>query len=257
MKPDTESTLSTQSSRDIADWNNIADTYAQHTDAASPNPMYAHLADVLWDCMGELNGLNVLDLGCGDGGFCHMMQDTGANVIGIDGSGKLLDHARKRCPNVEFVQADLAHGIPANFLDRYTQSFDRILSTMILMDIPDLTLLMRDVAQLLTRFGRLVFVILHPCFFQYKIHFDEEAQVWYRKVTNYYDPQVWRIESFGGHNHYHRNLTYYTELLRSNKLAITRLVEPEWNPEAANPNAHVPRQWPICLVVEAQPLSVR
>ncbi|MEZ4679369.1 MAG: hypothetical protein R2932_34630 [Caldilineaceae bacterium] len=29
------------------------------------------------------------------------------------------------------------------------------------------------------------------------------------------------MESFGGHNHYHRNLTYYTELLRTNGFAIT------------------------------------
>ncbi len=67
----------------------------------------------------------------------------------------------------------------------------------------------------------------------------------------------WRIiktPRFGGHNHYHRNLTYYADLLRTNNLAITRLYEPEWNPQPDSENAHVVRRWPICLLVEARPM---
>lgn len=251
MKPSEERSGITQSSRDIVDWNQIAAEYATQGDGPTSNPMYTHLASVLWECLGDLTDRNVLDLGCGDGWLSQMMSKAGANVWGIDGAEKLLEFARLRCPGREFVQADLAYGIPAQ-----AQKFDRIVSTMVLMDIPDLTLLIQDVSRLLAKTGRFIFVILHPCFFQYKIHFAEETQEWFRRVTNYQDPQVWRIESFGGHNHYHRNLTYYTELLRANNLAITRLYEPEWTPQPASENAHVSRQWPICLVVEARPFLI-
>lgn len=246
----TSATMATnQSSRDIADWNTIAERYIGDKDDSTQNPMYLQFQPVLWDALGDLTGLNVLDLGCGDGWLSHLMHAAGAKVLGIDGSDKLLEFARSRHSAIEFVQADLALGLPAG-----DQKFDRIVSTAVLMDIPVLDRLFSDIGQCLTNAGRFIFVILHPCFFRYRIHFDEASQVWYRKVTNYQDPQVWRIEDFGGHNHYHRNLTYYADLLRVNGLAITRLYEPEWNPDPESENAHVVRQWPISLLVEARPL---
>lgn len=246
----TSATMATnQSSRDIADWNTIAERYIGDKDDSTQNPMYLQFQPVLWDALGDLKGLNVLDLGCGDGWLSHLMHAAGAKVLGIDGSDKLLEFAQSRHSAIEFVQADLALGLPAG-----DQKFDRIVSTAVLMDIPVLDRLFSDIGQCLTNAGRFIFVILHPCFFRYRIHFDEASQVWYRKVTNYQDPQVWRIEDFGGHNHYHRNLTYYADLLRTNGLAITRLYEPEWNPDPESENAHVVRQWPISLLVEARPL---
>lgn len=244
---------SPQSTHDIADWNKIADQYIQNDDYDdhTQNPMYTQLEAVLWESLGELSGLNVLDLGCGDGWLSQLMHEAGAQVIGVDGSVRLLDHARSRHPDIHFVQADLAQGLSPFDHGR----LDRIVSTMVLMDIPDLTQLMRDVSKVLASRGRFIFTILHPCFYQYKINFDEGAQDWYRKVTNYQDEQVWRIDSFGGHNHYHRNLTYYVDLLRTNDLAITRLYEPEWHPQPENENAHVVRRWPICLLIEARPMK--
>lgn len=246
-----EDVATTQSSRDIADWNTIAENYTGDFNKSIHNPMYLQLKEVLWDSLGNLNGLNVLDLGCGDGWLSRLLHEAGATVLGIDGSERLLEYARSNHSDIEFLQADLAHGIPSR-----DQVFDRIVSTTVLMDIPVLDRLFSDVRKFLAGTGRFIFVILHPCFFRYRIHFDEASQVWYRKVTNYQDAQVWRIDDFGGHNHYHRNLTYYADLLRHNGLAITRLYEPEWNPEPARDNAQVVRQWPICLLVEARPLLI-
>lgn len=245
------SDIAQQSSRDIADWNRIAAQYATNDGHADPaqNPMYFQMKDLLWESLGDLNGLHVLDLGCGHGWFSHLLRQAGADVLGVDGSASLLEHARHHYPDINFVQADLALGLPP--VDR---QFDRVVSTMVLMDIPDLALLFKDIRQALASMGRFIFTILHPCFFQYKIHFDEAAQVWYRRVTNYQDAQTWRIESFGGHNHYHRNLTYYTELIRANGMAITRLHEPELTVPPDQENAEVVRRWPIMLFVEARPL---
>ena len=243
-----------QSNSDIADWNRIADRYVDQDGQDDPtqNPMYQQLHEELWDSLGDLNGLKVLDLGCGHGWLSQMMNAAGAEITGIDGAEKLLEYARGRCPEGEFVQADLADGMPS-----FGKKFNRIVSTMVLMDIPDLSLLMRDVSQALTEDGRFIFTMLHPCFFRYKINFDEANEEWYRRVTNYQDAQVWRVDSFGGHNHYHRNLTYYSDLLKANNLAITRLFEPEWNPEPENDHAHVVRRWPLCLLVEARPLAIQ
>lgn len=241
-----------KSNLDIEDWNRIADRYLDNGDSGGPtaNPMYLQLKSVLWECLGDVHGLQVLDLGCGDGWFSSVLVDASASVVSIDGSLRLLEHGQARDRRVTFLQADLALGLPEGL-----EKFDRVVSLMVLMDIPELDLLFADLRNVIAETGRFIFVILHPCTFQYKIQFDEARQEWYRRMTNYQDQQVWRIDSFGGHNHYHRNLTYYADLLRRHRFAITRLYEPEWNPEPSAENAHVVRRWPICLLVEARPMQ--
>jgi len=55
--------------------------------------IYRQLEPVLWDSLGELAGLNVLDLGCGHGWLSGKLQAAGARVTGIDGSAELLEKA--------------------------------------------------------------------------------------------------------------------------------------------------------------------
>lgn len=244
-----EAAVTSQSSKDIEEWNRAAPQYASYDQVNEPttNPMYTHLKAVFWETLGDLQGRRVLDLGCGDGWLSHLIDKASAQVIGIDGSVRLLELARERYPQLDYVQWDLAQGLPQQ-LDH----FDCIVSTMVLIDIPDLTRLMQDLRNELTEDGRLIFVILHPCFYGYKRHYDASTGEWYRKVTNYQDPQTWHVESFGGHNHYHRNLTYYTELLRTKSFAITHLFEPEWKLDT-EPTEPSRRQWPITLPIEARP----
>jgi ubiquinone/menaquinone biosynthesis C-methylase UbiE len=47
---------------------------------------------ILSDNMGDLNGKRVLDLGCGIGRFTKLLQDLGADVIGIDSCNDMLKH---------------------------------------------------------------------------------------------------------------------------------------------------------------------
>lgn len=50
---------------------------------------------------------SVLDAGCGSGLFSSMAIATGADVIGIDAAPGLLEIARKRNPNNNFLEGDL------------------------------------------------------------------------------------------------------------------------------------------------------
>jgi len=43
-------------------------------------------------------GLNVLEIGCGEGHLCNILSYAGANVTGIDYSEKQIDRARKKYP---------------------------------------------------------------------------------------------------------------------------------------------------------------
>ncbi|MCW3089476.1 MAG: hypothetical protein JWP81_545 [Ferruginibacter sp.] len=49
----------------------------------------------------------LLDAGCGAGLFCRMAVSTGAQVMGVDAATGLLEIARKRNPNIGFLEEDL------------------------------------------------------------------------------------------------------------------------------------------------------
>ena len=59
---------------------------------------------------------------------------------------------------------------------------------------------------------------------------DKQPGQPFRAVTGYHREEVWRIKGFGGHNHYHRSLTFYFELLRKDGLKVSRFFEPEHIP---------------------------
>jgi hypothetical protein len=58
-----------------------------------------------------------------------------------------------------------------------------------------------------------VFTILHPAVFSRSIIDEGPGGQRHRKVTGYLSHQTRWIESFGGHRHYHRPLSWYVERL--------------------------------------------
>lgn len=53
-------------------------------------------------------GATVLDLGCGTGEpIGQYFADAGFHVTGVDGSTKMLEIARKRCPKMRFILHDM------------------------------------------------------------------------------------------------------------------------------------------------------
>jgi SAM-dependent methyltransferase len=53
------------------------------------------------------NGTNLLDIGCGAGGFCVKASQQGINVSGFDASERLIEIARQRMPQTDFRIGDI------------------------------------------------------------------------------------------------------------------------------------------------------
>ncbi|MBV9193504.1 MAG: methyltransferase domain-containing protein [Solirubrobacterales bacterium] len=53
------------------------------------------------------HGTELLDLGCGAGGFCRLAADAGARVTGIDAAAGMLEIARERVPGGRFDVGDV------------------------------------------------------------------------------------------------------------------------------------------------------
>lgn len=234
------------SEKDIEDWNRIAQTYTEF--AGPDDPINQQFRPALWESLGDLNGKTVLDLGCGAGWLSQQMVSAGATVIGVDGSIELVKKAQEDFPNIRFIQHDLSGGLPA-----LNTRFDIVIANMVLMDIPELSTLFQSVKTVLKPKGKFIFTMQHPCFFNMKTARDENG-VPHRKVTGYLQPEIWRMHSFGGHNHYHRSLTYYFDLLRTNQMAVTRLYEPQhivMQVEKAGDDLPFYQNVPVFIYIEA------
>jgi len=113
--------------------------------------------------IGEVNGLHVLEVACGNGRLARRLARRGASVIAVDASGAMILHAREReaetPTGTEYRVADAA------LLDALADgSFDLAVAGMALMDIADAEGALREVGRVLRVGGRLVASMIHPCF---------------------------------------------------------------------------------------------
>lgn len=217
------------SSADRAAWDRSAKTYASLV--GGPDDSFRRRFEPFLERWLPVDTPRVLDLGCGHGWLAASMAGRGAQVVGVDGSTKLVARARAEHPAIRFEVADLTDGLPAGL-----GLFDAVVSHMVLMDLPVLDRLLRDTTARLTEGGVLVASILHPAFFWQQPVYEEPR---HRRVTGYLEHEEWRIDSFGGHRHYHRPLSWYVQQLRDAGLVVVDLEEPPTLPAHRTPE----RDW--------------
>jgi 2-polyprenyl-3-methyl-5-hydroxy-6-metoxy-1,4-benzoquinol methylase len=67
------------------------------------------LDPVMLDACGKVEGLNVLDCGCGEGRFCRMLAECGAKyVLGLDLCELMIEAAQKlKCESETYLVHDV------------------------------------------------------------------------------------------------------------------------------------------------------
>jgi ubiquinone/menaquinone biosynthesis C-methylase UbiE len=98
-------------------------------------------------------GLSVLELGCATGDLLAAVGP--ARGLGVDLSRRMVEKARRKYPDLQFVEAD------ATFFDT-TERFDRILINNVLEYVEDIQSLLRNCRRLLTPRGRVLISSLNP-----------------------------------------------------------------------------------------------
>jgi SAM-dependent methyltransferase len=147
------------------------------------------LDDAFLKFLGPVKQLQVLDAGCGEGSLCRKLAEQGAQVTGIDLSGKLIDAAQKQ-------EAASPHGIQYHvdsFTDLSTvpsKHFDRVVSHMALMDSPHLDNTFEAFNRVLKNNGQVIFSVKHPFITQRDINTKlvgpDRIQMSY--TGSYFDP---------------------------------------------------------------------
>ena len=111
--------------------------------------------------MPDMNGLDVVDLGCGFGWFCRWAAEQGAvSVLGLDVSEKMLERARAETADarIRYDRADLEK------LQLPKAGFDLVYSSLAFHYIKGFAGLLTTIRQALRPGGRLIFSIEHPIY---------------------------------------------------------------------------------------------
>ncbi len=120
--------------------------------------------------------------------LANRLNDLGAIVTGVDLSEALLSYANKLTNRVNWIHDD------AMTLQKIEdESFDMVISCLMLMDVPDHKAVFKQSCRILKSNGLMIWLIMHPCF---QSPFSHPLEDGARKVYQY-APQYWKSHGNG------------------------------------------------------------
>lgn len=127
----------------------------RHADVSSPNLV---MEDPAFRAeLGDVAGLDVFDLGCGDGTFGTQCVAAGCgSFTGVDSAQGMIDRAKASLPGAAFSVAAM------ETLTIEPGAYDVITSRMALHYVADLAPLLAQIRRGLRPNGHLVFSVVHP-----------------------------------------------------------------------------------------------
>ena len=171
-----------------AGWDPVAAWYDQLVGKGGSDYHQHVVLPAAMEMLGEVKGMRVLDLCCGQGVLVPGLLAKGAAaVVGVDASPRLVESARKRFTGekrVDFRVAD-ACGDGVEWADG---GFDFAACLMAVHDVPDLPAMARNAAAALKPGGTMVAIFMHPCFrIPRQTHWgwDEGRKLQYRRIDRY------------------------------------------------------------------------
>jgi ubiquinone/menaquinone biosynthesis C-methylase UbiE len=189
----------------------------------------------LWEQLGEVKGLKVLDAGCGNGYLSRQLARKGANVVGVDISKHFISYCKEKEKEnplgCEFFEGSLTE-MP--FIE--SNSFDIVVSNIVMVDVQDYHAAFKEINRILKSKGRFVWSNLHPIFGStsqifYRLPFDssrnEERIV--LMIDRYFDTGA-VLMSWGDIKpiwQFQRTLQDYSKALNKAGFLIREILEPK------------------------------
>lgn len=171
-------------------------------------------------------GQTILDVACGNGNFSRRLAELGANVVAFDYSSMMIERAKLRSKDyltqIEYKVIDATNY--RSLLELGNDTYDSAVANMALMDIADITPLIKSLYKLLKPNGTFVFSITHPCFQApgvRKINETEDIDGNLIsknsiQISKYLSPECYKAIGIKGqptpHLMFHRSLSYYLNL---------------------------------------------
>ncbi|HIW90330.1 MAG TPA: class I SAM-dependent methyltransferase [Candidatus Corynebacterium avicola] len=180
----------------------------------------------------ELAGRTIVEVGCGSAPCaCWLARNTGAHVIGLDVSMRMLQRAPSGT-GVSLLQADAAE------LPLATGSVDRLFSSFGAYPfIADLPAALSEVSRVLSPGGRAVLAVNHPSAWIFPDDPDSVAAEipYFQDAYLEFDGDDGEVSVDGAagqlrYAEFHHTMGDWVRAVATSGLALVDLVEPEWTP---------------------------
>ena len=223
------------------------------------------------DFMPPIDGKQVIDLGCGEGSNTRRFAQLGGVMTGIDLSPEMIKRARQS-EEEEPLGITYEIGSFSELSPFSDEQFDCALSTMALMDGPDLPAALSAAFRVLRPGGTLCFSILHPCFITSAIRWltDEDGAYVGLRVGRYFErtpfveywrfgrrPHMKELQAYGepfAVPRFPRTLSDYVNAVSEAGFRLVKIEEPRPSEEMAREHQWLNRWYqhaPLVLFVSA------
>ena len=175
-------------------------------------------------------GQRILDIACGQGVFCRLLLERGAQPTGVDAARSLIHIARQRTAGA--IDYHVGDARELTFLPH--ARFDAAVCLLAIQNIHPFQPVFDGAARALAPDGRLIVVMMHPCFRSPKHTawgWDEQNTTQYRRVDRYLLPRKEPIVTHPGKDPgkytwtFHRPIGDYVKALRRAGLLLDALEE--------------------------------
>ncbi|WP_327167132.1 class I SAM-dependent methyltransferase [Streptomyces subrutilus] len=140
-----------------APYDGFADTFARE---AAVSPYNAHYdRPTVLGLLGDVNGLRILDGGCGPGLYLSELAARGADTVGIDQSADMVRLARERLGSLAQIRQ---HDLDAPLTWAGDASFDIVLLVLVLHYAHDRVRTLTELTRVLRPDGRIIISTSHP-----------------------------------------------------------------------------------------------
>lgn len=240
----------TKKGPEFYDDDQVFSVYREHrTRSEVPNDSMEQPA--LWDLIGNVRGLSVLDLGCGDARVAKIFEEKGASrYVGIEGSQRMAEAARANLtPGFSEVrQLWLEDFVPEK------GAYDLVVSSLALHYLEDLGSMLSKACESLRAGGRMVFSVEHPVITSCNRSLANTTirESWI--IDDYFTRGPREVKWLGNSVvKVHRTVEDYLQLLREAGFAFEQLSEAEPRRELFSDAGHFARRSriPLFLVVAA------
>jgi len=227
-------------------WERSASAWIRRMQAGTKNRNLL-LDPCIYSLLHPLDGLHVLDVGCGEGRLSRGMADLGATVVGLDKTLPLIKHAFSLNTTVSWIRG------AAECLPFRDCSFDIGVACLVLMDVADLSSSVCEMSRVVRAGGRLLVVILSPL---YTAGYREGSLGWQLNPGG--EKTGWLIDRYSERRsepiqwdgisivNFHRPLEAYMGAFLGNGLKLlhfsepSEIEQPESEPEFASDLRRVP-----------------
>jgi ubiquinone/menaquinone biosynthesis C-methylase UbiE len=210
----------------INEWDNAAGSYSEFNNSS----IYSLFCkEFIKKHFTEIKDRKILDAGCGNGDYTHILTENGGNVIGCDGSNEMLNIAKAKYPKYRFENVNLLDNLPYG-----NNEYDIVFCNLVLMDIDPIDNIISEFYRVLVNNGKLFFSIVHPSFYLGEWGKDVNGKIISKNINKYITPLEEKQKFWGLTTHFHRPISFYYNKLSENGFKLNKMLEPKVYEETKN-----------------------